>query len=636
MQWLNDTISRKFIKMEKNLKKERVRKLSYRIGLMIILTQVIALVGLGAFYITRFTNQLNSGITEKFSTPGYLMSKGMLRYQTVQDKATMESLVSEEIDNCMIIGANGKVFYALNKQYQDQNVDDISFLRQFHELSQEVTENIFIEKVEDNENFLYTLSPIHQEDGKFLGYLFIKARMEQFVKEKHSILLIFILGSILCIVLSTLIILFVFNQWFAVKIKVIVGRITELAKGKQVDLLEVTEDDEIGVIKRSINELIEGTEGRIVFADEIAQGNFDVKFEALSDGDLVGKSLLNMRENLKHAQEMEVERQKEANIQNWITTGLANFAEILRQDNDNIKKLSYNFIIELINYMEATQGALFVLNDADEDDIFYEASAIVAYGREKTVETRIKVGEGLIGRAAHERLTIYMTEVPTGYVKITSGLGQANPNCVLVVPLVVESNVVGVIELVSFNKMEKYQVEFVEKLAVSMASTLINVKINERTGRLLAESQKQREELLAQEEEVRQNLEEMTAIKEEAARKEEEMNSLWRAVKEENAVALYELSGKITEANNQFIEVFSEFIADRSNMNIKEIMQKGFLSDNSYQNFSNKINLGQSQRTEIEIKREGVVYKLIQSHVPMKNSNGAVDKFMSIGMLVKA
>jgi PAS domain-containing protein len=402
-----------------------------------------------------------------------------------------------------------------------------------------------------------------------------------------------------------------------------------------VALLDTKEKDEIGLIKQSINELIKGTESRVLFANEIAKGNFDVEYEMLSEDDTAGKSLLNMRENLKHAQEQEVERMKEVEIQNWITRGLAKFADTLRQDNDNIKKLATNFITELINYTKVTQGALFVKNDTIPEDTFYEVIAAVAYSREKILDAKFKIGEGLVGRAAYEKLTIYMTDVPQNYVKITSGLGESNPNCILLVPLVAEDDVVGVIELVSFNEFEPYQIEFVEKLAVNMASTLVNVRINERTMYLLNESRKQREELMAQEEEVRQNLEEMTAIKEEAARKEEEMNTLWRAVKEENCVAVYETNGHIIEANNQFIELFTAYIKDRTEMNIKDIVRKCFANESEYTNFCNKIAAGRSQHVELEVEKDGATVRFIQSHVPMRNANGLVDKMMSIGMIVK-
>ncbi len=614
---------------------KKVKKLSYKIGLMILVTQVIAFVGLGVFYINRFTNQIDAGLSQKFSTPGYLMAKGMLRYQTVLDKKTMESMIGEVIENCMIIGANGKVYYSMDQEYQDKSITEITFLNSFEGLTKETLENTFIQKEEDGKTYLYAIEPLRLEDGKFLGYLFIKAHMERIVDEKQSITWMFIIGSILCIILTSVVIILLFNSWFANKIEDIVGRITAVAKGKPVEVLSVDENDEIGVIKKSINELIKGTEGRVVFADEIAKGNFDADYEALSNEDLVGKSLLNMRDNLKHSQQLEIERQKEIDTQNWITKGLANFADILRQDNDNIEKLSYTFMAELINYMDANQGALFVLNDSDPDDLYFEVSAAIAYDRRKTVDSKFRFGESLVGRAAYEKATIYMIDVPQNYVKITSGLGEANPNCILLVPLLADKEVVGIIELVSFNQFESYKIQFVEKLAVSLASTLINVKVNERTGRLLSESQKQREELMAQEEEVRQNLEEMTAIKEEAARKEEEMNSFWRAVKEENCVVIYELQGKILDANNQFIETFSERISDKSNMNIKTILKSGFSNEEAYHEFCQKVDAGRNQRINIEFSKDGATYRFIQSHVPMKNSIGSVDKVMSIGMVVK-
>jgi len=621
--------------MEQDSNNNKVRKLSYKIGFMILITQVIAFIGLGVFYINRFTNQLDDGVNQKFSTPGYLFSKGLLRYQTVQDKETMESMVGETLDNCMIIGANGKVYYALNPQYQDKNIADISFLQTFGELKTETETDLFIERVVDGDNFLFVLSPLHLEDGKFLGYLFIKSKMTRIADEKHSIIWMFIIGSILCIILTSVVIILMFNRWFARKIEEIVERIIELAKGKLVEALDVTENDEIGVIKRSINSLIKGTASRAVFSDEIAKGNFNAEYKALSNDDLVGKSLLNMRDNLQKAKELEIERQKEADIQNWTTKGLANFGDILRLDNDNIEKLSYNFIIELINYMKATQGALFVMDDTIPDEIYYKPAAAMAYEREKTLDVNFKMGEGLVGRAAYEKLTIYMTEVPQNYVKVTSGLGEANPNCVLLVPLVADQEVVGVIELVSFNAFEKYQIEFVEKLAVNLASTLINVKINERTVRLLGESQKQREELMAQEEEVRQNLEEMTAIKEEAARKQDEMNELWKAVKEENCVAIYEPTGEISEANTQFIETFAHVIPDRSKMNIKDIIRLLYNNDAAFKEFSNNMELGRTQRIALNFTKEGKEYRFVQSHVAMKSTTGLIDKIMSIGMIVR-
>jgi PAS domain S-box-containing protein len=110
-------------------------------------------------------------------------------------------------------------------------------------------------------------------------------------------------------------------------------------------------------------------------------------------------------------------------------------------------------------------------------------------------------------------------------VKITSGLGEALPRNVLVTPMKIEEKVFGVIEIASFQLFRKYEIEFVEKLAESIASTIASAKIAERTTKLLAETQQQAEEMKSQEEEMRQNMEELTATQEGMQRMLKEVES---------------------------------------------------------------------------------------------------------------
>ncbi len=289
------------------------------------------------------------------------------------------------------------------------------------------------------------------------------------------------------------------------------------------------------------------------FAENLATGNIDVDYTPEKENKL-GKILIELRDNLKKNKDEDLARKKEDEQRNWTAEGLAKFGEILRRNNDNIEKLSYELISQLCRYIGAVQGGLFLLDDEVEEDKYFKLTAHFAYNRKKYNKKRIELSEGLIGRAAYEKNTLYIDEVPNDYVEVTSGLGQANPSVLLIVPLKVNDNVYGVFELSSFNLFDKYIIEFVEKVAESTATTVSTVKINLRTANLLAESREAAERLTQQEEEMRQNMEELQATQEEASKQAEQFISFTNSVNHTLIRAEYDINGILLYANTKFLK----------------------------------------------------------------------------------
>jgi GAF domain len=247
------------------------------------------------------------------------------------------------------------------------------------------------------------------------------------------------------------------------------------------------------------------------FLETVSSGKFDMELDATNE---LNNRLLAIRNKLKDSA---IEEKKRS----WSTTGIAQIGEILRSNFNDSSELYDSVIRFVVKYTNSNQGGLFLLNDEGKEK-YMALAACYAYDRKKFLEKKVLLGEGLVGQCFQEQGVIYMTAVPKSYVSITSGLGQATPTAVILIPLKINESIVGVMELAAFAPYEQHVCELLQKFAESIASTISTVRINERTKQLLQQSQQQAEEMKAQEEEMRQNMEELSATQEEMARKERE------------------------------------------------------------------------------------------------------------------
>ncbi|HEY5823506.1 MAG TPA: cache domain-containing protein, partial [Cyclobacteriaceae bacterium] len=363
-------------------------------------------------------------------------------------------------------------------------------------------------------------SRLYKPLGWIVSTGFYTDQIEAAVAEKKAALtkqisdvVIFIVTIGVVILALGLFVSFYFSKELTNAIIVIKEKLKQLAQGEQIDHAESKRKDEVGDMTDSLNSLVDGLKTYTSFAKEIGQGNLNQDFAPLSNEDILGTELLMMRNNLKTAED-------EKNIRDWANEGLARLGDVLRRNNTNTKNLADEILKELVKYLKINQGALFIVDEEQANTL--ELAAAYAYDKKKYVNKKIGFGEGLAGQCVLERHTIHLREIPKDYIQITSGLGQALPRTLILVPLIHNENVYGVLEMASFKELEKHEISFVEKIAESIASTVSTVRGNENTKRLLEQSQQMSEELKAQEEEVRQNMEELSATQEQMGRQVEE------------------------------------------------------------------------------------------------------------------
>jgi PAS domain-containing protein/HAMP domain-containing protein len=464
--------------------------------------------------ITEFKNELNHGRASHFSKKDKLIS-ALNEYQ---------HLFMQVIDKDIEIGFTKDTEVLTKKGIKSSTS--------------------ILDRIENNVEGIETqLSTIHKE-------VYSESRKEI----NQAVMTLFIILGVLSI--SILVILLRDTRYIVRSIKNLKSYVSRLGKGELPQEIEIAGSDEIANMKQSINVLTENLKNTRDFAIEVGNGNFEKEVNVFDNQGELGGSLIEMRKKLLQVAQEREQKRIEDERRIWINEGVSKFSEILRNNDKEINDLSFEILSNLVKYLGANQGGLFIKNDEDSEGVYYDLIAAYAYNRRKFLKNQIKLNEGLVGTCAMEKETIYMTDVPEDYVQITSGLGKATPRCLVIIPMKKEEEVLGVIEIATFEPLEQYQVEFIEKIAENVASNLYSIKINQRTSELLEKTQQQAEEMKAQEEEMRQNMEELTATQEQLSHREKELSEKLE-LKENEVRELSEKAGyqeRELSENNAFLQ----------------------------------------------------------------------------------
>lgn len=410
--------------------------------------------------------------------------------------------------------------------------------------------------------------------------------------------------------------------------------IDSIAEGnvKELHIKKDHRKDELSNINESIASINTNLSKTALFIEELEKGNYHFEYESVGKDDRIGNALLRLRNSIEVSKQEEIKRKEIDEQLNWITGGAAKFAEIIREHSDNLQELAYAIISELVNYIGAVQGGLFIINENENNEKYIELLASYAYNRNKMLEKRIEYGVGLVGRCILERETIYMSKVPDNYLNITSGLGDENPRTLLIVPLIFHEEVFGVVELASFNEIENYKIQLTEQISEGIASAVSMVKINVRTAELLRESKIKSEQAASQEEEIRQNIEEMQAITDELNLKLFQNEQIISGIKEISYYAEFDNQGRIIEISDPYLKILQK---EKSDMVGK--IQGSFSTEarniDTFNTFWEELRNGNVLEYQQIINVEGEMKNIHAKYYPVKNSDGLVTKIISIAQL---
>jgi signal transduction histidine kinase/HAMP domain-containing protein/ActR/RegA family two-component response regulator len=294
------------------------------------------------------------------------------------------------------------------------------------------------------------------------------------------------------------------------QLKTFAGEVTRVARevGVEGKLGGQAESKEVGGVWKdltdNVNQLADNLTNQVRAIKDVAiavtEGDLtrQVTVEACGEVADLKDRLNEMIRNLRETTRQNME-------QDWLKTNLERFTRML-QGQDNVETVSSMILSELATLVSAQHAVLYAITTSpDDSDPVLTLQAGYGYEERKHLSTSFRLGEGLVGQCAKEKKRILLTDVPRDYVTINSGLGEATPLNIIVLPVLFEGSLRAVIELASFSPFSVTQQAFLDSITESIGIVLSTIHASALTEALLKRTQLQAEELRAQQETLRES-----------------------------------------------------------------------------------------------------------------------------------
>ncbi|MBR6278993.1 MAG: GAF domain-containing protein [Bacteroidales bacterium] len=579
-------------------------------------------------YVSKSEAKLCYSITTRIVLEGRFLGMVTIEQPVSNLYSMMSDMPLDYAGKPFIVADNGKIYGHKNSDYDNTLFMDVySGIDRNDEIVKVLNDGI-IGSSDFADSTHLTLIPIAVKDNGRPWTLVSEISLGRILKQSGRKVAPFIFLSFLGLALMTVFVLFFVRKNTSPLRQVgIVLRQIDRGEYEKIEKLE-SNDSEIQECYEAVNILADKISKTTAFANSIGHGDLNEKYN-IDNPNALDLALLDMQKNLLRARRDEENRKVENEKLSWSQNGLAQLGEYLRMNNADINEFSFNVISFLVKYMGALQGGLFVTEE--KDGIKYlDLKSAYAFDRKKQLEGRVQFGESLVGRCAIEGKSIFLTDVPDGYLYITSGLGENKPSCILLVPLKFEDEVHGVIEIASLKMIEEYQKVFLDNVSERIASTISNIKKNINTAELLEKFRTQSDALAVREQEIEKSYKDIKRSKEEIKLNELETEAILEVLSQSCIIMRYDTSGLITDIRDLTLEVTGYKRSDIVGHYLKEILA---LTKNDMDNFDIFWNeIIQGVKKTRKFTRGETLYK--ETFTLITDENGSPFKVISVAVPV--
>lgn len=325
----------------------------------------------------------------------------------------------------------------------------------------------------------------------------------------------------------------------------------QMSRGELPELNMKAPQNAVGEMISGLKSLMQGLRQTTHFAEEIGKGNFDAPFQPLSENDVQGKSLVDMRQKLKSSSEMEQQRK-------WIADGIEKISAISRLQFKSVEEIANRFTSEIAERVSAKQGAVFCINK-DSEPKKIELCGGYGLSSELLQKKSFQYNETLLGQCILENKKIEFASMGDNLFGIQSALSVASQTNVFLFPLNSGGEVIGAIEIGTTSAFDNMQIEYIEIACEQIAASLSNMMASMLTKKLLEESLKQSDELAAQKQELRWANDEMQKKSKQIELSQQELKTQQDELKQVNAEL--EIKAHLLEERNMALEEAQQSLA---------------------------------------------------------------------------